>query len=1323
MPNLCEARLRDLPPATPLTLGLWTTAAQAARALLDAGAGEALVLDAGRPLGVVTTRGLARVLVQEAGQAGHLAVRDLMDPVAVTPELDFLPAALRHLLTAPSRRLAVVDATGRARGILAPFHVARLCGDLDELDGRTVASAMARAVVTATVGEALPVVLDRMVRMGVGGVVVAEGDRPRGIFTARDAVALLAGGHDVRDRPVEAVMRAPVVAISPQLPLTEAIGGMDGAGAGRLAVTDAAGYLVGLLTWTDVAGTLSQVLSEGEGALLRERVERYRDLYDNAGQGLFRLDPSGRMLAANKTLALLLGYRDVAECLRQSRLPGHPLCLDAPERRELLVRALAQPEPVFFETRVYNHDGSTSRISCAMRVRHDALGGPQYLEGFCADTPFQVPAGRQADEAGYRSLVEHQTELICRLAPDGRLLFVNAAYARYWARTPEACLEEDFRPPVPPEDAAMRRSRMEALTPARPTTGFEHRVVRPDGRSRWQRWTCRAIFNDAGELLEYQCVGRDVTARKTVQHKLRGQALQIKSLLDSLPVPVFSKDAEARYTGCNQAFELLCGVRREDLLGKGLAEALPSENAATYEDMDRQLLSRGGRQVYEADLPTTAGLRHIRVHKALVRDPETGAAAGIVGVALDVTERRRAEAAATAVRDALEADLVRRTQRMEAEINLRRGAEARERDSRQFLDTVLSAVSDGVCVLSPDMTVVSVNRALRALYSRQGDMVGRKCHEVFHGSETACTDCPSVRAFVSRKMAMSLVPRRDGGEAAGWVELFCHPLLDDDGAVAGVVEIVRDVTAGRRLEAELAAALERAEAASRAKGAFLANMSHEIRTPLNAVIGYVQLMLGDRLDAQQRQRLAVVEESATTLLSIINDILDYSKIEAGRMELKAEAFDLMGCLEAVLKEQEVLARDKGLSLSLDIGGDVPCHVRGDGLRLRQVLRNLVNNAVKYTEQGGVTLRAERTGAVPGAAGERVLLRLSVIDTGVGIPLEQQATIFDSFTQVDEGLTKRQAGTGLGLAICRRLAGLMGGDVRLESVPGQGSTFFLECPFIVAEGDVQTDACHAVRPSCPGALPRLRILLVEDNRVNRIFAADLLESRGHEVVMAENGQVALDYLAQHAVDVVLMDIQMPVMDGLTATRAIRAGERGIDASVPVIGLSAYAMDQERERFLAAGLDDYITKPVDLESFFAAVRGVLLRRGRPLARPEPAGPSLAGVIDTEELFKQYRDKTGLLVRVGREFVASVPEQLENLDAALHQGDMRVCERVAHTLKGNAAMFGAKTMRALAADMEIAAAVDDAGKVVALVPGLREACRAVVADMDAFLHRVGG
>ncbi|WP_428566320.1 MAG: PAS domain-containing protein [Solidesulfovibrio sp. DCME] len=1321
MANLHETPLRDLLPAAPLLFGLWTTAATAARMLLDAGAGEGLVLDGGRPQGVVTTRGLTRVLARDQNRAAHLAARDVMDPVAVSPEGDCLPAALRHMLAAPSRRLAVVDATGKALGVLAPFHVARLAAACDELTGRTVASVMARAVVMAAPDEPLAEVLARMQRLGVGGVVVAAGDRPRGMFTARDAVGIVAGRRGIAKLSVASVMRAPVVAVSPQLPLTEAIRGMDGAGAGRLAVTDAAGYLVGLLTWTDVAQALSQVLSEGEGGALRERAELFRDLYDNAAQGLFRLDSSGRPLAANKTMARFLGFRDVADLLRQARHPSHPLRLDTPERRELLVRALAQPDPVSFEAMVYRQDGTARRIACQARAVRDSVGSPRYLEGACVEMPdCEAAGGPQSPEDGCRAIVESQSDYLCRLDADRRLVFANTAYARCFGLTPQACLGLPFVPDIAPEDAARREARLGSLCPARPATSFEHRVLRPDGRERWQRWSCRAFFDEAGKAVGYICQGRDVTARRRAQQMLRNRLAKATALLDSLPLPVFAKDARGLYTASNPAFEDLVGMSREQLYGKRLEELMPPLEPEDYEAQDKRLLDKGGRQVYEAGFRTAAGPRRLRIRKAVIRDAETGAAVGIAGVAMDVTERRRVEVAAAKVRETLEADLVRVAAEREKLGAAREKAEIRWRGLEQFLNIVLLAVADGVCVLSPDMVILSANRALRAMYPDRGEMVGRKCHDVFHGLGMPCQDCPSIRALATRKLAMSVVPKNESGKQVGWVELFSYPLLDEEGEISGVVEIVRDVTAGRKLEAELAAALERAEAASQAKGAFLANMSHEIRTPLNAVLGYVQLMRGDRLETRQRERLAVVEESAAALLSIINDILDYSKIEAGRMELKAETFDLERCLEAVLKEQEVLAHEKRLALVLAIGPEVPRTIRGDGLRLRQVLRNLVNNAVKYTEQGGVTLRAERLGEAPSAepGGGRVTLRLSVADTGVGIAPQQQETIFDSFTQVDTGLTKRQAGTGLGLAICRRLAGLMGGEVHLRSTPGRGSTFWLDCPFEV-EAAAPRQIGETPFPACSASPSRLRILLVEDNRVNRLFAADLLESRGHEVVVAENGRAALEFLAAERVDVVLMDIQMPVMDGLTATRAIRAGHMNIDPNLPVIGLSAYAMDQERERFLAAGLDDYITKPIDVDGFFLAVREVLAHRGR-----LPAGDGAAReekAFDAPALFRLYRDKTGLLVRVGREFVASVPEQVNALELAAGEGDMRVCERVAHTLKGNAAMFGAKVMRMLAAEMEVAAAAGDVARVRGQVPGLRQACREVVAGMDAYLRRL--
>jgi len=1327
--SLHRISVSELPPARPLSLGLWTTAACAAKTLLEAGAGEALVLDDGRPLGVVTTRGLSRVLSSHMDQAPHFAVRDVMEPVAVSPDTAFLPTALRHMLASPARRLAVVDARGLAVGIVAPFHVTRAVGIGDELAGCTVDQAMVRSVVTARSDEGVPLVLGRMRRAGVGGVVVVDpADRPLGMLTSRDAVARLATGEALHDLRVADLMCSPVMAVSPQLSLEEALGGMDGTGGGRLAVTDAAGQLRGVLTWTDVAAALSAALAEAEDNRHRDQASLYRELYDSAVHGLFRLDLDGCFLSANATLARLLGYDDPATLVRQARSGApHPLRLDQPERRDLCIRALANPVPVEFETKVFRQDGSATRLRCVLRAVSDSLGAPLHLEGAAWAEPVGERDSRPGTGAGCLP-----GEFYCRKAPDGRLLEANEAYARYWGNTPAALVAENFQIDLPEEDRAHTQERLRRLTPLRPTTGFEHRVIRADGRLRWLRWTCRALFDAAGGLVEYRLVGRDITGRKRIEEQLRGQYLFAQTLLEAVPAPVLYRDHKGRYQGCNRAFETLMGLSREQLVGRNVQAVHPPELAQVYAEKDRELLRRGGRQVYETTLNTDAGLRHVIVRKSLFRD-EDGKAAGIIAMVLDITERKRAEVAASKVRDDLEAGIARHADELR-EANRRLLAEAAERQrvaaelrrSSAFLETVLNAIQDGICVLGPDMTIIKVNQAMCALYGEAETLAGRQCHAVYRNLSVPCEHCPSLRALATGKLAIGVVPKMEDGAETGWMELYCYPLFREDGAVTGVVEIVRDVTARKKLEAELAAALERAEAGSQAKGAFLANMSHEIRTPLNAVLGYVQLMLRDHLEAHQRERLAVVEESATALLSIINDILDYSKIEAGRLELKAEPFDLVRCLEAVVKEQEVLARNKGLELRLKVDPDLPRTVRGDGLRLRQILRNLVNNAVKYTEKGGVTVSAcvEAPGAEHPGGTDRVTVRLAVADTGQGIPKAEQATLFDSFTQVDSGLTRRQAGTGLGLAICRRLAGLMGGLVGMESQPGQGSVFWLACPFPVSRAEA-TPAPGLSLETGTGELPPLRILLVEDNRINRIYAADLLTSRGHAVVLAENGRAALEYLAKSDADVVLMDIQMPVMDGLTATRAIRAGQLGIDPHLPVVGLSAYAMDQERERFLAAGLDDYIIKPFGEETFFAVMRRVLARHGRPLVRKAaPAEPASAACgLDLGGLALRYRDKRELLVRVGREFLASIPRQITALDKALDTTDLAVCERVAHTLKGNAAMFGAGDMRALAAQAEAAAAVGD----IAAVQGLRDplvaACRLVTENMETFLSRLGG
>ncbi|MGB4066048.1 MAG: response regulator [Azonexus sp.] len=675
----------------------------------------------------------------------------------------------------------------------------------------------------------------------------------------------------------------------------------------------------------------------------------------------------------------------------------------------------------------------------------------------------------------------------------------------------------------------------------------------------WVNATIVPLLNAAGEPERHIAIRTDITDRKRIEAQLSEQLHLVEELIEAIPLPVYLKDSAGRYVRLNKAFELFFQISREELLGHTLNDLLPPEDASLHTEKDAELFANKGMQSYEASVHSRDGLIHDTVYRKAVLTRRDGSVSGLLGVIVDITERKRAE-----------------------------------------------------------------------------------------------------------------------------------------------VEVLR--------------AKEAAEAASRAKSDFLANMSHEIRTPMNGVIGMTDLALETALTAEQREYLTIAKSSAESLLTIINDILDFSKIEAGKLLVEEISFDLYRLIAEVLKPLALRAHEKGIELLSEVLHDVPRYVRGDPSRIRQVLVNLVGNAIKFTNDGEIALRTELLQLQDGHA----IVHFSVRDTGIGIAPDKQDLIFDAFSQEDTSTTRRYGGTGLGLSICRRLVELMGGRIWLHSQMGEGSTFHFsvqlelseqatsaqgsqvnlvgrrilvvddnatnrrilssmlsllktipravdsaqaalalmeegntdfDCILLDAQmpemdgyelarrlhatykylppmlmlssgalrGDAQRcqeagiagffskpislDELHAAlgrlfdnapitndatgaplvtRHSLREARRALNILLVEDHPTNQKLALGLLGKWGHQATLARNGQEALDILATRSFDVILMDMQMPVMGGIEATQRIRAHEAEQQMMrTPIIAMTAAAMQDDRDACLAAGMDDYLSKPISVK----------------------------------------------------------------------------------------------------------------------------------------------
>ena len=1026
----------------------------------------------------------------------------------------------------------------------------------------------------------------------------------------------------------------------------------------------------------DGKGDIVRYVALKQDITARRASERARQflaaIVESSDDAITSTDLDGTITSWNAGAEALYGYR-------AEEVIGQPISiLIPPGRRHEMTRFFESMEqaakPSHFETVRVAKGGHPVDVSLTISCVRDGAGRIVGAAGIARDIRGRLRADRATRDSAerFQALFERSLDALYIHDLDGNFLDLNPAALRLLGYRREDI--PSLRVSSLISDDQMHRIE-EHLAEVRETgtqrEAFEFRVRCRDGTF-VDMETKGALIPTEGNARAVLGVARDITERKRVEAALRESEERFRALADSCPAILWVSDEGGEVTFANRISREFFGAASDRIEGCGWISLLHPDDAPAYLRMLMQSLR--DRTGFQGEMRVRRGdgeWRWMSAHGAPHWSPG-GEFLGHVGIALDITARRQAE---------------------EAVVNS-------EMKFRQLAENIREVF----WMCNPTGSeVLYVSPAYEQVWGRTCENCGRNPMDWMEAIEAE--DREQAHAVFLKQLAGEHVEsvyriRTPRGELK-WIRDRAFPVGDPAGRIVRVVGIAEDITERKQVEASLREAKEAAEAASRAKSQFLANMSHEIRTPMNGVIGMTGLLLDTELTAEQREYAAIVRSSGEALLALVNDLLDYSKVEAGKLELESLDFDLRSTLEDATQLLAAKAREKDLPLAWSLDPGVPVRLRGDPGRLRQILLNLGGNAVKFTAKGCVDIRARLDREDEHSA----TIRFSVEDTGIGIPAARQAEIFSPFTQGDGSTTRKYGGTGLGLSISKQLAELLGGEIGVESEPGRGSSFWftavfekqpaasrVEPPRKAARAGGEAARRPGVRGKCAG-----RVLIVEDNVTNQQVALAILNKFGCRADAVASGKEALASLRGIPYDLVLMDCQMPEMNGFEASALIRDPNSGVlNPRIPIVALTAHAMTGDREQCLAAGMDDYIAKPVEPETLAAVLETWL---PDPAAQPAPEGGSAtrvtaspraarALVFDEAALMDRLMGDRQLAARIVGVFLEDIPSQLATLAAHLAAGDTAGARRQAHQIKGAAANVNSAALQNAAQEVEHAA-----------------------------------
>ncbi len=969
------------------------------------------------------------------------------------------------------------------------------------------------------------------------------------------------------------------------------------------------------------------------------------DLLMGAPIGIFTSTASGRYLSANPAMARIYGYESSQALIDAVVDIGTNIYADPADRDELL-RLLEEHGEVFdFETRRIRRDGSEIWVATSARAVRDASGTTLYYQGFVREITARKQAEkrqlfharllkilnrptawgdllhdllrelmdfagfdaggirlREGDDFPYHAqiglspeFIRNENDLRCiengvlRRDAKGRPMlkgtcglvlsggvelphpFVTSG-GSFWCNDTRLLRphpgEEDSRH-FPPNRCIDEGYRSLALIPLRSGEETIGLLQLNDRRSDRLNADLIHFFEDIGHSIGI------AVKRMSTEKDLRESESRYRELFASNPHPMWVYDLETlAFLDVNGAAIAHYGYSREEFLGMTLMDIRPPEDVTRLLENIENVIEGYDQAGFWRHVTKDGTLIDVDIASHTLAF--NGRRAELV-LALDITERRQAETALAHERN-LYRDLVASQPAGVYRLRVVGQKPCTENDWIEKVESsyTLEMVSDQFCrILDATRQECEANAAIVV-------------HRI-HPEDRADFTARNVQALETMER-FTWEGRLEQAGKVRWVHFESVPRPLDNGDVIWT-GILLEITEFKQAEQAMARAKEAAESASKAKSEFLANMSHELRTPLNGVMAMMQLLEMTPLDAEQTEYVHLAKQSSERLTRLLSDLLDISRIEAGKIEIRSEKFVVQELLRSVSELFSTSARDKGVSLDFSMDASVPQTLAGDEARLRQVLFNLVGNAVKFTEKGLV--RLEMTTLAP-LRDERCRILFVVSDTGIGIPEEKLPHLFTPFFQVEGSYTRKYQGAGLGLAIVRRLVDLMDGEISMDSELGEGTTVYVVVPM---SRPAQAHGGKTLSRGREGADRPLamRILLAEDDRSNALAASKLLEKEGHDVTVVENGRQALDVLESRDFDCILMDVQMPVLDGLEATGAIRSSDKKF-ADIPIIALTAYSMTGDREKFLAAGMSDYLSKPFRIEELRKVLERSVGKPGR-------------------------------------------------------------------------------------------------------------------------------